>query len=80
MTACLEPAVTMLLLGAGDCRHILKTLAKAYLHPKRKVHVSMTAKSGVELWLEHSACMNELWLEHSACMNELWLEHSACMN
>ena len=30
----------ILLIGSGDVRHILKTLAKSYTHPKRKINVS----------------------------------------
>ena len=36
----LSGEVNILLVGAGDCRHILKTMAWAHRHPQRKINVS----------------------------------------
>ena len=35
----LVEALNVLLFGAGDCRHILKTIARSYKYPKKKIHV-----------------------------------------
>ena len=32
--------INIFVYGAGDCRHILKTVAKSYRHTKKKLHVS----------------------------------------
>jgi len=34
--------LNILLIGAGDCRHIMKTLAHCYQHPAIKINVSST--------------------------------------
>jgi len=33
--------LNILLIGSGDCRHIMKTLAHCYQHPATKINVSL---------------------------------------
>lgn len=33
--------LNILLIGAGDCRHIIKTLAHLYRHPARRINASL---------------------------------------
>ena len=37
----------ILIIGAGDCRHILKTIARAYRHDKRDLCVSLNIKFAI---------------------------------
>lgn len=34
--------LNILVVGAGDSRHLLKTMAHAYRHPKRTINVSIS--------------------------------------
>ena len=38
---CVADELNILQIGAGDCRHIVKTLAHCYQHPSTKINVSL---------------------------------------
>ncbi|KAL9978714.1 hypothetical protein ACROYT_G016264 [Oculina patagonica] len=41
-----------LIIGAGDCRHILKTFAQAYRHTKRDLHIYVV-ENNLEIYARH---------------------------
>lgn len=47
-----DDELNVLMIGAGDCRHILKTLARSYRHKKRKIHFYLL-ESNMELYARH---------------------------
>ncbi|KAK2158864.1 hypothetical protein LSH36_162g02003 [Paralvinella palmiformis] len=47
-----DDELNILMIGAGDCRHILKTLARSYRHRQRKIHFYIL-ENNIELYARH---------------------------
>ena len=55
-----ENTINILLVGSGDCRHVLKTIAQSYRWPKEALRVS--SANGRVLWERGTMPLNEEWV------------------